>query len=92
MEWGHRAKADQAAKARWNSTFVLLGANIDAVDVGGWMGIDAATSITHDVSDFAVTRGTTRVTCDMVSGVRAVRAADFTAENRDVAMGRSSQR
>ena len=40
----------------WNWTFIFIGANIDAIDVGGRMGFSPDYSITYDDSDYASTK------------------------------------
>lgn len=90
-EWTWEAvqKLTNQQQDEWNWTFIFLGANIDAVEVGGRMGIHAETSITYDNLDYANTAGTMRIAREMVSGVRAGRSVAFSDEDRDVAMGRS---
>ncbi len=90
QEWTWHAvqKLTKRQKDEWNWTFIFLGANIDAVEVGGRLGIDAETSITYDDSDYATTTGTMRLAREMVSGARAGSFVAFSDEDRDVAMGK----
>ncbi len=72
----------------WNWKFIFLGANMDAVEVGGRMGFAAASSITYDDSDYASTTAAVRVAREMVSSTRAGRPASFSDEDRQAAMGK----
>jgi hypothetical protein len=89
-EWSWEAvrKLIKQQQREWNSTFIFLGANIDAIEVGGRLGISESASLTYDDSDYAATRGAMRLAREMVSGVRAGAPAAFSPEDRDVAMGR----
>ena len=87
--WDAVRKLTKQQQDEWGWTFIFLGANIDAIEVGGRMGIDAKTSLTYDDSDYANTAGAMRVAREMVSATRAGGPAAFSDEDRDVAMGRS---
>lgn len=87
--WDALQKLTKQQQEQWGWTFIFLGANIDAIEVGGRMGIDARTSLTYDDSDYEATRGSMRIAREMVSGVRAGMPVGFSDEDRDVAMGRS---
>ena len=87
--WEALQKLTKQQQEKWGWTFIFLGANIDAVEVGGRMGIDAKTSLTYDDSDYEATAGSMRLAREMVSGVRAGMPVAFSDEDRDVAMGRS---
>ena len=43
-------------KAEWKRPIIFLGAHIDAIDVGGSMGVGADTSITYYDSGYATAR------------------------------------
>ena len=90
-EWTWEAvrKLTKQQQDEWGWTFIFLGANIDAIEVGGRMGFDAKTSLTYDDSDYANTAGAMRVAREMVSATRAGGSSAFSDEDRDVAMGRS---
>jgi hypothetical protein len=87
--WDAVRKLTKQQQDEWGWTFIFLGANIDAIEVGGRMGFDAKTSLTYDDSDYANTAGAMRVAREMVSTTRAGRSAAISDEDRDVAMGRS---
>jgi hypothetical protein len=87
--WDTVQQLTKQQQDEWGWTFIFLGANIDAIEVGGRMGIDAKTSLTYDDSEYASTVGTMRIAREMVSGVRAGRAVALSDEDRDVAMGKS---
>ena len=91
MDLGRGAEADQQQQDEWNWTFIFLGANMDAVEVGGQMGFAETTSITYDDSDYVATTGAMRVAREMASATRAGRSAAFSDEDRDAAMGNVTQ-
>ncbi len=84
-------KLTKQQQDEWNWTFIFLGANMDAVEVGGQMGFAETTSITYDDSDYVATTGAMRVAREMVSATRAGRSAAFSDEDRDAAMGNVTQ-
>lgn len=86
--WDAVKKLTKQQKDEWNWTFIFLGSNIDAVEVGGRMGIDAETSLTYDDSDYVATAGAVRIAREMVSSVRAGAPAAFSDSDRAEAMGR----
>ena len=88
--WDAVRQLTKQQQDEWGWTFIFLGANIDAIEVGGRMGFDATTSLTYDDSDYANTAGAMRVAREMVSTTRAGGSAAFSDEDRDVAMGRST--
>lgn len=88
--WDTVRKLTKQQQDEWGWTFIFLGANLDAIEVGGRMGFDAKTSLTYDDSDYANTAGAMRVAREMVSTTRAGGSAAFSDEDRDVAMGRST--
>jgi hypothetical protein len=88
--WETVQKLIKQQQDEWGWTFIFLGANIDAIEVGERMGIGSDTSLTYDDSEYASTASTMRLAREMVSGVRAGRAVAFSDEDRDVAMGKSS--
>lgn len=73
--------------------FMFLGANIDAVKVGGQLGVPASSSITYDSHNAAATRavyGAAGVYTSSVRGPQVVQAA-FSDEDRDEAMGKTKK-
>ncbi|KUI22108.1 hypothetical protein AU195_06720 [Mycobacterium sp. IS-1496] len=75
---------------QWNWTFIFLGANMDAVTVGGRMGVADTTSITYDDSDYDSTMAVTRVAREMVSNIRNGRHVGFSDDDRRAAMGETT--
>ena len=71
----------------WNWKFIFLGANIDAIEVGGRMGLAAGDSITYDDSSYVSTTGAMRSARKMVRSARAGQSASFSEEDRNAAMG-----
>jgi hypothetical protein len=76
---------------QYNWTFLFIGANIDAIDVGGRMGFANTHSITYDDADYGTTTAVYRAAREVV---RRVREGDedtsFTDEDRKSAMGRTT--
>lgn len=77
----------QTEKYGWK--FIYLGANQDAVKVGGGMGIVRGQTMTFNVNDPSAFSGTLNATSNMVRGLRAARAMSFSDADRKVAMGGS---
>lgn len=84
----HRLTKQQ--QDQWNWTFIFLGANIDAVEVGSRMGIAGTTSITYDDSDYDSTMAVTGVAREMVTNIRNGRQVAFTDHDRRAAMGETT--
>jgi hypothetical protein len=74
----------------WNWKFIFIGANMDAIEVGGRMGFSAAYSITYDDSSYSCSMGVMRSAREMVRRTREGKAAAFSEEDRQAAMGRPS--
>ncbi len=72
----------------WNWKFVFLGANMDAIEVGGRMGFAAKDSITYDDSSYDSTIAVTRSAREMVRRTREGKYAAFSEEDRKAAMGK----
>ncbi|TFV60249.1 VWA domain-containing protein [Mycobacterium sp. PS03-16] len=75
---------------QWQWQFVFIGANMDAVHVGGRMGIAEATSITYDDADYDATRAVTDIARDMVGRMRRREPAAFSEADRRAAMGEAT--
>ena len=90
-EWSLEAvrKLTKQQQDEWGWTFIFLGANMDAVEIGGQMGFAGTTSVTYDDSDYVATVGAMRTAREMVSSTRAGKPTVFSEEDRDVAMGKS---
>lgn len=71
----------------WNWKFIFLGANIDAIEVGGRMGFAAGDSLTYDDSDHVATAGAYRSAREMVRRVRTGESVSLTEGDRKAAMG-----
>ena len=66
--------------------FIFLGANIDAVEVGARMGVDAADALTFAAGSYHGNRAAYRVTSEKMKYARMSRKYDFTDADRDEAM------
>ncbi|MGV0837403.1 VWA domain-containing protein [Mycolicibacterium thermoresistibile] len=75
---------------QWNWKFMFIGANIDAIEVGGRLGVSAAHSLTYDASDYATTVGTMQIAREMIRRTRSGQPAEFSDEDRRTAMGQST--
>ena len=76
----------------YNWKFVFLGANIDAVEVGARMGVDAADALTFAAGSYHGNRAAYRVTSEKMKYIRLQQQRDFTAADRDAAMDRRTER
>lgn len=88
-EWTWKAVQTLITQQRdqWNWKFVFLGANMDAVEVGGRMGFAAGDSITYDDSSYGATIAAQRSASRHMSSTRAGKFAAFSDEDREAAMG-----
>jgi hypothetical protein len=75
---------------QWKWTFLFIGANMDAVEVGGRIGVAPATSITYDDSDYLTTMAVSRAAREMVTSIRSGREAVFSDDDRRAAMGETT--
>lgn len=83
-------KLTKQQQEEWNWTFIFIGANIDAVEVGGRMGFAETTSITYDDSDYDSTMAVTAVAREMVTNIRSGKQVGFSDEDRRAAMGETT--
>ena len=90
QEWSWEAvrRLTKQQQDEWNWKIIFLGANMDAVEVGGRMGLAAGDSITYDASSYASTTGVMRSAREMVQASRAGKSASFSEEDRKAAMGK----
>jgi hypothetical protein len=72
---------------QWNWKFIFIGANMDAIEVGGRMGFAYGDSITYDDASYASTTGVMRSAREMVRRTREGEDAAFSDEDRQAAMG-----
>lgn len=72
--------------------FIFLGANIDAVEVGARMGVDANDALTFAAGSYHGNRAAYRVTSEKMKYLRMEQKRDFTAADRDAAMDRKPER
>lgn len=86
-DWDAVQKLTKQQQEEWNWKFIFIGANIDAVEVGGRMGFAETSSITYDDSDYDSTRAVTAVAREMVTNIRSGRQVGFSDEDRRAAMG-----
>ena len=84
--WDAVQRLTKQQQDEWNWKFIFLGANMDAVEVGGRMGFAAGDSITYDDSSYASTTGVMRSAREMVRSTRAGKSASFSEEDRKAAM------
>ncbi|MGI9162710.1 MAG: vWA domain-containing protein [Mycobacterium sp.] len=68
--------------------FIFLGANIDAVEVGMRMGVDADSALTFASDSYHGNREAYRVTSVKMGYARMQQKRDFSAADRDAAMGK----
>ncbi|MGE2833619.1 VWA domain-containing protein [Mycobacterium sp. SMC-4] len=88
-EWsldGVRKLVEQQ-RDQWNWKFLFLGANMDAVDVAGKMGIGADGAITYNDGNHISTVAVSAAASAYMTSARAGRRAAFTDEDRRAAMG-----
>lgn len=72
--------------------FIFLGANIDAVEVGARMGVDANDALTFAAGSYHGNRAAYRATSDKMRQARMGLKRDFTPADRDAAMDRKTER
>ena len=72
---------------QWNWKFIFIGANMDAIDVGGRMGFAAGDSITYDDSSYENTSAVMYSARAMVRRSRGGDDSAFSDEDRRAAMG-----
>ncbi|MGV1089291.1 MAG: vWA domain-containing protein [Mycobacterium sp.] len=72
--------------------FIFLGANIDAVAVGRRMGVDADSALTFASDSYDGSKEAYRVTSVKMRYARMQQKRDFTAADRNAAMGRPDSR
>lgn len=91
-EWTQKAVHDLITRQRqvYNWKVMFLGANIDAVKVGGSLGVPMAASIQYDSHDYASNRAVYASAAHNVSNLRSgvVAEAGFGDVDRAAAMGR----
>ncbi|KMO70051.1 vWA domain-containing protein [Mycolicibacterium chlorophenolicum] len=88
-EWTWQAVKDLITGQRdqWQWTFLFIGANIDAVEVGARMGFSAENSITYDDSHYESTVAVMSSAREMVRRTRGGEEAAFSAADREAALG-----
>jgi hypothetical protein len=92
QEWSWEAVRALITQQRdlysWN--FIFLGANIDAVQVGGRIGVPMATAMTYSADDDVAVHATYGSVGREMLGARSGRAMDFTDEDRRQSGGGAS--
>jgi hypothetical protein len=88
-EWIWQAVKDLITGQRdqWQWTFLFIGANIDAVEVGARMGFSAENSITYDDSHYESTVAVMASAREMVRRTRGGEDAAFSPADREAALG-----
>ena len=79
-------------REQYNWTFIFLGANIDAVDVGGRIGVPQATALTYNADDDVAVDAAYSLAGSAMSYSRAGLAPEFTDEDRRRARGGSRKK
>ncbi|MEO8813863.1 MAG: VWA domain-containing protein [Mycobacterium sp.] len=94
QEWNWEAVKSLITQQReqYNWQFMFLGANIDAVQVGGRIGVPEATSMTYNADDDIAVRATYVSAGRAMSSRRLGEAMDFSAEERLQARGDKSKK
>ena len=72
---------------QWNWKFIFIGANMDAIDVGGRMGFAAGDLITYDDSSYENTSAVMYSARAMVRRSRGGDDSAFSNEDRQAAIG-----
>lgn len=92
QEWTWKAVQQLVTQQQqqWNWKFMFIGANIDAIEVGGRLGVSAAHSLTYNDADYHSTVGTMRVAREVIRRTRSGEDAAFSDEDRRTAMGQST--
>ncbi len=85
--WAAVSRLTTQQQNQWNWKFIFLGANMDAIAVGGRMGFAGTTSITYDDSDYLTTMSAGHSAREMVTNIRNGREVAFSDEDRRAAMG-----
>ena len=85
--WDAVKKLITQQQNEWNWKFMFIGANMDAIEVGGRMGFAPQYSITYNDADYASTVGVMRSAREMVRRTRSGEDATFSDEDRRTAMG-----
>ena len=89
--WDAVKALTEQQQTEWNWTFIFIGANIDAIDVGGRMGFSPDYSISYDDSNYASTKGVVHRARELIRRVRTDEDdAGFSDEDRAAAMGNST--
>lgn len=74
-------------REQYNWQFIFLGANIDAVDIGGRIGVPSATAMTYSADDEDAVRNTYRRSAREILYRRAGGEMGFSDEDRRAAKG-----
>lgn len=85
--WESVKKLTTQQQNEWNWKFIFIGANMDAIEVGGQMGFTRGDSITYDDDSYDSTVGVMRSAREMVRRTRVGEDAAFSEGDRDAAMG-----
>lgn len=85
--WGAVRRLIDQQRDAYSWEFIFLGANIDAVEVGARMGIDAGSALTFAPASYVGNRAAYRATSEKVKYARMSRKMDFTEADRNAAMG-----
>lgn len=90
VEWSWPAVKELITQQteQWNWTFMFLGANIDAVEVGTRMGVSRGSTITFDSADSDAVVDTYAVASAAMAGTRSGLRTSFSEEDRRRAMGK----
>jgi len=84
-------KLVEQQREQWKWQFVFMGANMDAVQVAGSMGMSRGSSITFDANKPQAVMDSYAVASAGISNMRSGLAVDFTEEERARAMGKGKK-
>jgi hypothetical protein len=85
--WDAVKKLTTQQQNEWKWTFLFIGANMDAISVGGRLGFTPQQSITYENASYASTVSVMASAREMVRAARSGDEAAFTDEDRAAAMG-----
>jgi hypothetical protein len=86
--WDSIKKLIEQQQKQWQWNFIFIGANMDAVEVGARMGLQAGDAITYNDADYEATSAVSRLAHERISAVRAgAMPAPFSDADRKAAMG-----
>lgn len=89
--WDSVKKLITQQQDEWNWKFIFLGANIDAVEIGGRMGVPQAAAMTYADGDAGAVSDSYASVAREIVGSRSGREMAFSTQDRAAAMGRKNK-